>query len=100
MLEGCAEQPRGGRRQRGQWQRLPPAACQERAAPHSGSARRERRQPPLPRKAHELMHVSAEERGCAGASREGRECAGLCFCPPFQRAAFNPGEDMNAEFVK
>lgn len=91
VLEGSDEQPRSRRGQLSQWQRLIPAACQERAAPHSSSARRERGQPRLPRKAHELMHVSAEEQGCAEASREGRECSGLCFCPLFKEQILTLG---------
>lgn len=80
-LEGSDQQPGSEQGQLSQWQRLTPAACQERAAPHSSSARWERRQPRLPRKSHELMHVSAQEQGAAWASWEGRECIGLCFCP-------------------
>lgn len=85
-LEGSAQQPSSEQGQLSQWQGLTPAACQE---PGTGSsafqlARWERRQPRLPRKSHELMHVSAQEQGCAGASQEGRECTGLCFCPLFK----------------
>lgn len=44
------------------------------------------------------MHVPAEEQGCAGASWEGRECTGLCFCSP-SKTAFNPREHINTGFV-
>lgn len=98
VLEGSDEQPRSRRGQLSQWQRLIPAACQERAAPHSSSARRERGQPRLPRKAHELMHVSAEEQGCAEVSgRKGM--LWFVLLSPIQRANFNPGEHMNIGFV-